>query len=421
MCISHMTTAFIAHLDIAELYPDAVDWPGAAGFSESIKQNCLSRHGWVIFDEQNRRSQTDSNADSSYQRSALTREASIVFHPSSAEELAKALRIVEFFRQSFAIRGGGHSPNPGWASIEGGILISTDRMSTLHFDAASETVSIGAGNRWGRVYKHLEKYGVLVTGGHSAPVGCVGQITGCGNSPWFHKYGWSCDNVVNFEVVVSGGKIVNANKDENPDLWWALKGGSNNFGIVTRMDMSTFPLPDGVWGGQLYYDHSQATQRQTIEAYYRFQMEHITQDSGVECLSGWAKIGPYKHIQKVLSADRAMPGNEHPKSFDDFFKLTPSAVRLGNCLASELAAHDEQAAVENSLETRVYFSEATRSLMLCLVTKADLDFYFEAVDIFYSAFEESYRGGGLTMSVQLSCLYETRCESPHKEVPDLQC
>lgn len=118
-------------------------------------------------------------------RSSLARkEASAIFHPSSTEQVAKALEILEFFGQEFAIRGGGHSPNPGWGGIKGGILISTDRLNSLHFDPASKVASIGAGNRWGMVYRYLEELGVLVTGGHSAPVGCVGQITGC-RRPWF--------------------------------------------------------------------------------------------------------------------------------------------------------------------------------------------------------------------------------------------
>lgn len=62
--------------------------------------------------------------------------------------------------------------------------------------------------------------------------------------------------MVNFEVVLADGEIVNANAKENEDLWWALKAGANNFGIVTRCDMNTFSLPDGIWSGTLSYDPS---------------------------------------------------------------------------------------------------------------------------------------------------------------------
>ncbi|KAI8716225.1 AGC/RSK protein kinase [Fusarium sp. LHS14.1] len=338
---------------LAKLYPGDIDLPGTEAYTQSVKGF------WSLL---------------------ARRDASAVFHPYTTEQVAKALEILEFFDQPFAVRGGGHSPNPEWASIQDGLLISTDRLNSLHYDENSKIVSIAAGNRWGMVYRYLEKFGVLVTGGHSAPVGCVGQITGCGNSPWFHKYGWSCDNVLNFEVVVTGGKIINANRDENADLWWALKGGSNNFGIVTRMDMSTFPVPEGVWGGQLEFEWSPELQRKTVEAYYKFQMECIARDPGVESLSGWGVSDGEKYIQKVVSADRHVPNGGHPEAFDDFYALKPTGL-AGNCKPSELAAHDDLST--GSHDQTVYFSETTRSSMLCLVVKADLDYFQEAVNIFY--------------------------------------
>ncbi|KAL3487042.1 hypothetical protein BJX62DRAFT_241439 [Aspergillus germanicus] len=345
---------------LAIMYPNSVEFPGTLAYDDSVKGN------WSA---------------------VARRNASAVFHPSSPEQVSYALRLLEFFEQPFAVRGGGHSPNPEWASIDGGLLVSTDRLNYLKYNEVEKTASIGAGNRWGMVYRYLEKFGVLVTGGHSAPVGCVGQITGCGNSPWFHKYGWSCDNVFNFQVVTSGGRIVNANKDENADLWWALKGGSNNFGIVTRLDMTTIPVPGGVWGGSIRWEHSPEMQRKTVEAYYKFQMEAIAEDSGVESLSGWGKYGAKKYIQKVLSADRAVADGGNPKPFDGFFDLKPTAMLAGNCLPSQLAAHDDPAMLND--ESRCYFSDGTRSSMLCLVTKADLGFYQEAVDIFYDAYKQS--------------------------------
>lgn len=149
---------------------------------------------------------------------------------------------------------------------------------------------------------------------------------------------------------------MNANKDENADLWWALKGGSNNFGIVTRMDMSTFPLPNGVWGGKIDTEYSPTLQRQTIEAYYKFQTERLAEDPGVESLSGWGKQGAKRFIQNVLSADRAVPYGGHPKAFDDFFALKPDGW-VGNCKPSQLAAHD---AVIEGAPKNLYFCEATR-------------------------------------------------------------
>ncbi|CAG7971086.1 unnamed protein product [Penicillium salamii] len=317
----------------SQLYPDSVDTPGTDAYAQSVKGN------WSFLARKN---------------------PSCILHPSSPSEVATILRTLEFCEQKFAVRGGGHSPNPGWASTDGGILISTDRLDTLHLDESSGIVSIGAGNRWRNVYGYLDGLGLITTGGHSAPVGCVGQITGCGNSPWFHKYGWSCENVVNFEIVTSGGTVLNANENENPDLWWALKGGSNNFGIVTRLDMQTFPAPHGVWGGSVSWDHSLEKQRQTVAAYHDFAMARIAVDPGVETLAGWGVFDGHRYIQCVLSADRNVPNGGHPEAFDGFYALNPHS-QAGNCAPSELAAHD--VFDEGNMHSAIYFSEGTRFVL----------------------------------------------------------
>ena len=91
-------------------------------------------------------------------------------------------------------------------------------------------------------------HSVCVTGGRDGNVGIGGFLTGGGNSYYAEMYGLACDNVTNFEVVLASGDIVNANAESYSDLWTALKGGSGNFGIVTRFDMYTFPAQD-LWGG----------------------------------------------------------------------------------------------------------------------------------------------------------------------------
>ncbi|KAI4183119.1 MAG: hypothetical protein L6R41_005584 [Letrouitia leprolyta] len=102
-------------------------------------------------------------------------------------------------------------------------------------------VSVGAGARWSDVYAELDVLGLGVAGGRFADVGVRGLITGGGMSYFASRYGFACDQVLNFEVALGNGHIFNANVISNSDLWFALKGGSNNFGIVTRFDLKTFP------------------------------------------------------------------------------------------------------------------------------------------------------------------------------------
>ena len=89
---------------------------------------------------------------------------------------------------------------------------------------------------------------MIVQGGRLAPIGVPGLLLGGGISFYGNQYGFACDSVINFEVVLADGSIVNANKRKNPDLYWALKGGSSNFGIVTRFDLQTYSSPK-VWAG----------------------------------------------------------------------------------------------------------------------------------------------------------------------------
>lgn len=133
-------------------------------------------------------------------------------------------------------------------------------MNATSYDAETNIASVQPGARWGPVFQALEPYGIGVAGGRQTTVGVAGFLLGGGNS-WFNNaYGWGCDMVKNFEVVLANGEVVNANADENRDLWISLKGGSGNFGLVTRFDLEGIPLADPanpvMWGGKMVWDIS---------------------------------------------------------------------------------------------------------------------------------------------------------------------
>lgn len=102
--------------------------------------------------------------------------------------------------------------------------------------------------RWVDVYSFIESKGLVVSGGRLAPIGVPGLLLGGGISFYGNQYGFSCDNVINYEIVLADGSVQNANAKSNSDLYWALKGGSSNFGIVTRFDVQTFKSPK-IWAG----------------------------------------------------------------------------------------------------------------------------------------------------------------------------
>ncbi|KAK2816744.1 hypothetical protein FQN49_008026 [Arthroderma sp. PD_2] len=146
-----------------------------------------------------------------------------------------------------AIRSGGHGW-PGANNIINGVTIDLTMMNSSSYDAETNIASIQPGGHWENVFADLQKYNVTVTGGRDGAVGVGGFLLGGGNSFFSGRMGFGCDSVVNFEVVLANGTVINANRTAHSDLWRALKGGGSNFGIVTRFDMEAIPSKD------LYYD-----------------------------------------------------------------------------------------------------------------------------------------------------------------------
>ncbi|KAF8253582.1 FAD-binding domain-containing protein [Wilcoxina mikolae CBS 423.85] len=179
--------------------------------------------------------------------------AALTFIPETSDDISKALPVLSFFSVPFAIRSGGHTPYPGASSSDGGVLVSLEKFTQLSLSADKKIVSVGPGNRWVNVYDYLQPQGVLAVGGRVPPVGVGGLITGGGNSYFSNRYGMACDMVQSFEVVLANGTIFTVSAKKNPDLFKALKGGSNNFGIVTKFNLYTVPSPNGVWGGVTAY------------------------------------------------------------------------------------------------------------------------------------------------------------------------
>ncbi|KAK8074611.1 oxidoreductase FAD-binding protein [Apiospora hydei] len=186
---------------------------------------------------------------------------SCIVTPSNRDEVALAIKALSIGSKAFpgqcnfAIRSGGHTAWAGAANIGAGIVIDLQNLNQVNVSADKTTVKIGPGNRWGNVYSILDPHGLAVTGGRLATVGVGGLVTGGGFSHFSPRYGFVCDTVDTFEVVLASGQTVNANAESNSDLWRALRGGSNNFGIVTAFTLQSFAQPD-YWGGSIISDSS---------------------------------------------------------------------------------------------------------------------------------------------------------------------
>ncbi|OBT50990.1 hypothetical protein VE04_07938 [Pseudogymnoascus sp. 24MN13] len=171
-----------------------------------------------------------------------------VFRPTCSADVAVGVAILRLSEEEFAVRGGGHMGIKGSNNIDDGVLMVLSNLTTLSISADHNTVSIGPSHRWGDVYSYLQTYNRSVPGGCLAPVGVPGLLLAGGVNLYGNKVGFAADNVIGYEVVLASGQFIYSTKNNFSDLFWALKGGSSNFGIVTRFDMQTVASPR-VWAG----------------------------------------------------------------------------------------------------------------------------------------------------------------------------
>ncbi|KAM0217064.1 hypothetical protein ACHAQD_007553 [Fusarium lateritium] len=171
-----------------------------------------------------------------------TLQPGCALRPGTAQDVSEALKIISKVGNcKFSIKGHGHAPAPGFANADGGVTIDLTTLSSVSLNKDYTVASVGAGAKWLDVYQHLSRYEVQVAGGRNGNVGVGGLLLGGGISHFTTRIGWACDQVLNYQVVLANGTLINANKDNHPDLFLALKGGGNNFGVVTRFDLQTFP------------------------------------------------------------------------------------------------------------------------------------------------------------------------------------
>ncbi|KAL9609611.1 MAG: hypothetical protein Q9167_005635 [Letrouitia subvulpina] len=197
----------------------------------------------------------------------------------------------------FAVRSGGHSPVPGAASIKGGVLVDLGLLSEVRLSSDGSNVTIGAGAKWMDVSTVLDSRGLAVVGGRNSAVGVGGLTLGGGLSFFSPRFGLVCSNIISYQVVLAWGSTVTASSTENSDLWRALKGGSNNFGIVTSFTAPTFPCTK-IWSGFLYLPSYQASK--VLAAFHQSVNRRMSDGPEVEG-SNYAAgpIACFSYVQKL--------------------------------------------------------------------------------------------------------------------------
>ena len=182
-----------------------------------------------------------------------------VFAPQNAQDVAIAVSTFQRYRTQLSVRGHGHMMVKGAASTNQGVLLVFSKMKKLQISSDHGYLSIEPGLTWLDVYEYIQPYNRAVVGGRYAPVGVSGFLLGGGISYYSEQYGWGVNSVKSYQIVTADGLILEVSASSHADLYWSLKGGSSNYGIVTRFDLATHPGPL-VSAGTLAYDTSTTPQ-----------------------------------------------------------------------------------------------------------------------------------------------------------------
>src|SRR5580704_10177869 len=210
--------------------------------------------------------------DQDYNEARKVYNGMIDKHPKMIVKCANAADVrlaVAFARENdliVAVRGGGHN-GAGLATCDDGMVIDFTQMKGVRFDPSSSTIRAESGCTQGDVNHLGRSFGVAVPAGVVSTTGIAGLTLGGGHGYLTRKYGLTIDNLLAVDMVLADGQLVRADANEHPDLFWAVRGGGGNFGIVTSFLYQTCPVSDVV-SGPMFWDLSDA--REVLEWYSEF-------------------------------------------------------------------------------------------------------------------------------------------------------
>jgi len=212
-----------------------------------------------------------TSADGAYDAARLTFNALVDRRPAAivrcteAGDVRAALDFARSNALAVAVRGGGHNP-AGHAVCDGGVMIDLSPLHHVEVDAENRIARAGGGATWKQFDAACQRHGLVTPGGVVGTTGIGGLTLGGGIGHLLGRFGLSCDTLVRAEVVTSDGRTVVADAESNPDLFWGLRGGGGNFGVVTTFEYGLHPVSTVIGGLITYrFDASQEVLRRMRE------------------------------------------------------------------------------------------------------------------------------------------------------------
>ena len=176
------------------------------------------------------------------------RHPALVAHCNGAQDVIAAVKFARDNDLLVSVRGGGHSA-PGYATCDGGIVVDLSPMKAIEVDPDARTARADAGLTWGEFDAATQEHGLAVTGGRFSTTGIAGLTLGSGSGWLERKCGLTADNLLSVDLVTADGEMLTASEDENSELFWGVRGGGGNFGIVTSFTYRLCKVGPLVYGG----------------------------------------------------------------------------------------------------------------------------------------------------------------------------
>jgi FAD/FMN-containing dehydrogenase len=198
---------------------------------------------------------------------AFDRHPALIARCAGAADVVQAVHFARSHELLTAVHSGGHSIS-GQSSCDGGLMIDLSPMKGIRVDPVRKTANAQSGVLLGEFDRETQAFGLATTLGTASDTGIAGLTLGGGQGRLARKFGLSCDNLLSVDIVTADGKLLHASEQENADLFWAIRGGGGNFGIVTTFEYRLHPLGPKILAGNRVYPLSQA--RSILQALREF-------------------------------------------------------------------------------------------------------------------------------------------------------
>ena len=237
-----------------------------------------------------------------------TGRPAIIVRPKTNADIVTAIQFAQANALKLAVRSGGHGLS-GLATNDGGLVLDLSHLNAVEvLDPVRHLVRIGAGAKWGDAAEALAEHGLAISSGDTRSVGVGGLTLGGGIGWMVRKYGLTIDNLEAAEVITADGKTLRVSADEHPDLFWALRGGGGNFGVVTAFDFLAQPVQTVVHGTITYDIGETESVFKQWSAYMRAAPEELS--STLVVFPGFPQIPPQIFVLAVFAGDDEAAANK---------------------------------------------------------------------------------------------------------------